>query len=105
MFIRETAFIMFMLLVNTGVYIFADMFCILDDDSVTKKLSTYVYDMPVVTWNDGYISKYKQGINLRRTGYKLSMTDEYKKLIDYMDFSTDDLPESFEISMRGRFTI
>lgn len=36
MFIRETAFILFMLLISTGVYIFSDMFCILDDDSVTK---------------------------------------------------------------------
>ena len=93
-------------LLNDNIENFKDGFIFdKDDDSVTKKLSTYVYDMPVVTWHDGYISKYKQGINLRRTGYKLSMTDDYKKLIDYMNFSTDDLPESFEISMRGRFTI
>lgn len=75
-----------------------------DADCVTKKLSTYIVDMPTVKWNDGYISTYTHGINLRRTGYKLSMTDEYKKLISYMDFNLNDVPENFEILMRARFS-
>ena len=60
--------------------------------------------MPIVKWNDGYISTYTHGINLRRTGYELSMTDEYKKLISYMDFNLNDVPENFEILMRARFS-
>ena len=75
-----------------------------DADCVTKKLSTYILDMPTVKWNDGYISTYTHGINLRRTGYVLSMTDEYKKLISYMDFNLNDVPENFEILMRARFS-
>ena len=75
-----------------------------DADCVTKKLSTYIVDMPTVKWNDGYISTYTHGINLRRSGYVLSMTDEYKKLISYMDFNLNDVPENFEILMRARFS-
>lgn len=76
-----------------------------DADCVTKRLSTYVYDMPECTWADGYISKYTHGINLRRTGYNLTMTDEYKELIDYYEMTVEDLPEQFKVSMRGRFTV
>ena len=76
-----------------------------DAECVTKRLSTYVYDMPECKWFDGYISKYTHGINLRRTGYKLTMTDEYKELIEYMDMNVEDLPESFVVSMRGRFIV
>lgn len=75
-----------------------------DADCVTKKLSTYIVDMPTVKWNDGYISTYTHGINLRKSGYVLSMTDEYKKLISYMDFNLNDVPENFEILMRARFS-
>lgn len=75
-----------------------------DADCVTKRLSTYINDMPVTIWDDGYVSRYTHGINLRRTGYNLTMTDEYKELIDYMDMEVDDLPETFKVSMRGRFT-
>ena len=75
-----------------------------DADCVTKKLSTYIVDMPTVKWNDGYISTYTHGINLRKNGYVLSMTDEYKKLISYMDFNLNDVPENFEILMRARFS-
>ena len=56
-----------------------------DAPCVKKKLCTYLTEMPVVKYPDGYISQYKYGINLRNTGYKLSMTDEYKELIDYDD--------------------
>ena len=74
-----------------------------DEDCVTKRLCTYIYDMPEVKYNDGYISKLKKGINLRRTGYLLSMTDEYKKLIEYKNFDTGILTEASYITMRGRF--
>ena len=76
-----------------------------DAECVTKRLSTYIDDMPECIWGDGYVSKYKHGINLRRTGYNLTMTDEYKELIDYYEMEVEDLPEQFMINMRGRFTV
>ena len=39
-----------------------------DADCVHKQLATYVADMPTVTYPDGYVSTYKQGINMRRNG-------------------------------------
>lgn len=74
-----------------------------DADCVTKRLTTYVTDMPVTVWPDGYVSKYKKGINLRRNGYKLTMTDSYKDLISYFDRPVEDLPEQWIISLRGKF--
>lgn len=56
-----------------------------DAPCVKKKLCTYLTDMPTVVYPDGYISHYRYGINLRNTGYLLSLTDEYKDLIDYDD--------------------
>ena len=72
---------------------------------VKKRLSTYLNDMPVVVYPDGYVSVYKYGINMRRTGYELTMTDEYKELIGYWDMPLYDLPEQFEVHMRGRFRL
>ena len=76
-----------------------------DAECVTKRLSTYIDNMPECVWNDGYVSKYTHGINLRRTGYNLTMTDEYKELIEYYEMEVEDLPEQFMINMRGRFTV
>lgn len=81
---------------------FADGFDFnMDADCVRKKLSTYLDDMPEVKYPDGYISRYKYGINMRNTGYLLSMTDEYKLLIKYMETSLDELPEAFVNHLRG----
>lgn len=81
---------------------FADGFDFnMDADCVKKKLSTYLNDMPEVKYPDGYISKYKYGINMRNVGYLLTITDEYKLLIKYMDYAIDDLPESFVNHLRG----
>ncbi len=74
-----------------------------DDPSVTKRYSIYIYDQEPITWPDGYKSSCTHGINMRRNGYLLSMTDEYKALIEYDEMSVDDLPESFMIQSRGRF--
>ena len=74
-----------------------------DADCVTKRLPTYLSDMPITVWTDGYISRYKWGINLRRNGYLLTMTDEYKELINYLDMGIENLPEQFIVSLRGRF--
>lgn len=74
-----------------------------DADCVTKRLSTYITNMPVVKWDDGYISNYRYGINLRRTGYLLSITDEYKTLIDLCNFNTGEFSESFINKLRSSF--
>lgn len=55
-----------------------------DAPTVKKKLLTYLHDMPEIIYPDGYKSSYKYGINMRNNGYKLSVTDEYKTLIDYV---------------------
>lgn len=72
-----------------------------DADCVTKKLCTYLDNMPTCTYPDGYVSTYTHGINLRRTGYLLSITDEYENLIKYMDYDINDLPESIVNHLRG----
>ena len=73
----------------------------MDADCVKKRLSVYLDDIPEVTYPDGYHSTYKYGINMRNTGYQLSITDEYKLLIKYMEYSLEDLPEAFINHLRG----
>lgn len=77
----------------------------IEEDCVKKRLSTYLTNMPMAIYPDGYVSEFKYGINMRRTGYALTMTDEYKELIKYCEMTADDLPEQFEVSMRGRFKV
>ena len=72
-----------------------------DKKPVHKQLITYVTDMPSVIYPDGYRSTYTHGINMRRTGYLLSMTDEYKSLIKYFDKTPAELPEQVKISFRN----
>lgn len=74
-----------------------------DADCVTKKLCTYLTDMPVTVWEDGYVSTYKYGINLRRTGYLLSMTDEYTTLLKLCNFDTGDISERFMNRIKSVF--
>lgn len=61
-----------------------------DADCVRKQLAVYLIDMPMVKYPDGYISNYRFGINLRRTGYLLEVSDEYSELIDMLhsDFNS-----------------
>lgn len=74
-----------------------------DHESVTKKLSTYLVDMPTVKYPDGYISTYTCGINMRRTGYKLELTDEYKAILSYGDLTAEELTEETLVMLRGIF--
>ena len=48
-----------------------------DHPSVRKSEITYLDDMPEVTWPDGYHSDLKHGINMRPTGYELSVPTVY----------------------------
>ena len=72
-----------------------------DDKSVSKRLLTYCTDQPEVTYPDGYRSTYKRGINLRRTGYKIHLTDEYKELLEASNYDLSDLPDATKNYIRG----
>lgn len=74
-----------------------------DADCVHKQLATYLTNMPEVTYPDGYHSTYKEGINLRRTGYLLTMTDEYKDLIRICNMTISDLDDTALMRLTSRF--
>lgn len=74
-----------------------------DSEYVSKRLHTYIYDMSEVTYPDGYVSKYTTGINMRRTGYELTMVEEYKALLEFGDLTVEELPERTLIKLRGEF--
>lgn len=74
-----------------------------DADCITKKLCTYLIDMPACTYPDGYISTYKYGINLRRNGYLLSLTDEYSTLLKLTHFNLGDISEKFMNRIKATF--
>lgn len=74
-----------------------------DSECVTKKLCTYLDNIPECVFPDGYKNTYKYGINLRRSGYLLTMTDEYKNLIKYKNFDMEELPEALVNHLRGRW--
>lgn len=65
-----------------------------DAECVRKQLSTYVTNMPTVTYPDGYVSTYKYGINMRRNGYLLTITDDYKKLISLFNTTIIDIDDN-----------
>lgn len=91
-------------LLNNDIENFVDGFNFdKDSDCVKKLLATYTTDMPVVKFKDGYVSTYKEGINMRRTGYLLSMTDEYKKLIEYANIKVADLDEHVIMRIKASF--
>ena len=74
-----------------------------DFPTIRKRLPTYINNQPPLTWPDGYKSTCKSGVNLRRNGYKLTVTDEYKALIKYACISKSDLPQEFINHLRGRW--
>ena len=89
-------------MLNDNIELFADGFNFDKDSQYTrKKLSAYLNNIPDVTYPDGYVSTYRYGINMRNAGYLLSMTDEYKTLIHYMENGIDDIPEAFINHLRG----
>ena len=56
-----------------------------DDDDVKKNYITYITNQKEVVWNKGqddeFLSTYKSGINMRPTGYSMSIADEYALLL------------------------
>ena len=61
--------------------------------------------MPSVKYPDGYVSTYKQGINMRRTGYLLTMTDEYKELINLSTLILEDFNDNGIMRLKSRFHV
>ena len=94
-------------LLHNNIYNFVDGFNFdKDKKPVHKQLATYITDMPLVIWPDGYHSTCTHGINLRRTGYVLGMTDEYKDLIGYFDRPVEEImTEQIKQSMRGKYHV
>ena len=91
-------------LLNNDIENFVDGFNFdKDADCVKKRLATYLCDMPEVIYPDGYHSTYKEGINMRRTGYLLSMTDEYKALLEFTKLTVNDLNEQTIIRLKNNF--
>lgn len=98
---------------KSAVHILKDNICNFKDGfefnkdfpTVKKRLLTYITDQPDIIWPDGYKSTYRTGINLRRTGYKITMTDDYKELIKYESLDLMDMPASFKNHLRGRYYI
>lgn len=81
-------------LLNNDIRNFKDEFNFdKDADCVHKQLCTYCDDMPNVLFEDGFLSTYKHGINLRRTGYLLTIADDYKKLINYLEMGIEELDD------------
>ena len=75
-----------------------------DNPNVKKRLHTYINNQPTVTYPDGYISKYRYGINMRRTGYRLGMSDEYERLLEFFAEATiDDISDLTVSQMKGVF--
>lgn len=74
-----------------------------DHPSVHKSILTYVEDMPLVEYPDGYLSTYSRGINIRPNGYRIHLTDEYSSLLELSHYTTEELPEAFINHLRGHF--
>lgn len=74
-----------------------------DSPFVHKQLSIYNNNMPVVTYPDGYKSTYTMGITLRRTGYLLTMSSDYTKLIEIFNQNVGVLDEGGYIKLRKIF--
>ena len=56
-----------------------------DHEDVHKQYSVYISNQPHVLWNEGEYDEYESdcvfGINMRPTGYSMSITDEYLMLL------------------------
>ena len=73
-----------------------------DADCVDKRLLTYIVDMPDVTYPDGYVSTYREGINMRRTGYLLTLSDEYRDFLRMCEMPVDAIEEQSIIRLKAR---
>lgn len=91
-------------ILNDNIYNFKDGLCFDKDyPTVHKQMTTYCYHMPDIKYPDGYISTYRDGINLRPTGYTITITAEYNDIINkFRDFNFSELPDAYFNHLRGR---
>ena len=91
-------------LLNDNILNFTDGFNFdMDADCVNKKLLTYITDMPDVVYPDGYVSTYRTGINMRRTGYLLSLSDEYRDFLKLCEVPVDSLSDNAIMRLKAKF--
>ena len=91
-------------LLNNDIYNFRDGFNFdKDAECVQKQLSTYITTMPDVVYPDGYVSTYRCGINMRRNGYLLTITDEYKELLSLFGTVIEDIGDTGINNLRNIF--
>lgn len=74
-----------------------------DAPCVKKQLLTYNSNIPSIVYPDGYKSEYTCGITLRRTGYLLTMGDDYRLLLRVLEAECDSLNENAYIKLRKLF--
>lgn len=70
-----------------------------DDEDVSKLLHTYVYNMPDITFPDGYVSHQRRGVNLRPNGYKLKVDETFEDLMD--EISTGYTNDNYETALKS----
>ena len=76
-----------------------------DHPAVKKLEHTYLTDMQPVTWPGGYRSEIKYGINMRPTGYKLSMPNVYDDINEMFESEDITFSEYFLAKHRGYFKL
>ena len=88
---------------NDNIENFQDGFIFDKDHPAVHKLEhTYIDNMKPVVWPDGYRSDFTHGINMRPTGYKLSIPNIYDKMEDFLNGKVT-ISENYQIKRRGNF--
>lgn len=84
---------------NDDINNFCDGF-VFDKDApdMHKNEHVYITDMQPVTWPDGYKSDLKYGINMRPTGYKLSIPRIYDSLESFLNHAAN--PDISEVTRK-----
>ena len=75
-----------------------------DHKDVNKLEHTYLTDMKPIMWPGGYYSDLKYGINMRPTGYKLSIPNIYDKMEDFL-MGRITVSENYDIKRRGFYEL
>lgn len=73
-----------------------------DNPNVKKRLSHYLNSQPEAVWPDGYVSHQQHGVNMRPTGYQISITDEYANVLKLLQEGIE-LNETGINRLRGAF--
>ena len=91
---------------NNDINNFCDGFVFDKDHPSMHKLEhTYLSDMKPIMWPDGYKSDFKYGINMRPTGYQLSLPNIYEDIETLMSSGIINFSEYFIAKRRGYFNV